>query len=76
MDSEVSNWDFFWIRKPYAKSTKEKTIVKTYLEKKIKEKIDGVNTNSIPSIENFQEFKLWLLKKLNQLENLGERITF
>ena len=28
-------------------------------------------THAIPSIENFQEFKQWLLKKMAQLESLG-----
>jgi len=58
---------------PRAKPTKEKTVAKDYPPKKVtKEKIARINDNSIPSIDNFQEFKQWLLKKMSQLEKLGE----
>ena len=34
------------------------------------EKFSKVGSNSIPPIENFRDFKGWVLKKLNELENV------
>ena len=56
--------------RPRAKPAKEGTVVKP--KKVIKKQISKFNSNSIPPIHNFQEFRQWMLKKIEQLEILGK----
>ncbi len=56
--------------RPRAKPAKEGTVVKP--KKVIKKQISKFNANSIPPIHNFQEFRQWMLKKIEQLEILGK----
>ena len=41
--------------------------------KQVKKQVVQVGSNLMPPIENFREFKGWLLKKLEELENISQQ---